>query len=343
MISRQEPQYTWRGARGPSLVALVGDAPVRLDPEGVRAAFGEIDATDATCIEGARIVSPALAARAEVRPLRALLEGACARLPAGRVALALSGGVDSAVLAALLAERAVLYTLAPRFPDYGEETEASAMARRLGAELRRVPVDEADFVDALPAVIRACERPLYNLHPVSRHLLANAARADGFAVLVTGDGADEVFRGTSGADYLPVVGALTRAAGLVPSAPFLDPEVAPFVAPDPDKRALRALAEELGVPPAIAQRPKRARFAPPMDLTLYLSPMLDTTRWPPLADARGAECRVDARGAECRVDAPETIALGHHLGRVPSAATDRERVGWATLGLFARLFPGLAL
>ncbi len=311
MTPRLEPQYAWRDARGPSLAALIGDAAVRLDPEGVRAAFGEIADTGATCVDGARIVAPGPAARAEVRPLRALLEGACARLPAGRVALALSGGVDSAVLAALLAERAVLYTLAPRFPDYGEEAEASAMARRLGAELRRVPVDEGDFVEALPHVIRACERPLYNLHPVSRHLLARAARADGFGVLVTGDGADEVFRGTSGADYLPVVTALTRAAGLVPGAPFLDPEVAPFVAPDPGKRALRALAVDLGVPEEIAHRPKRARFAPPMDLAPHR-------------------------------DAPLVAALGHHLGRAPSLAADRERVGWTTLGLFARLFPGLA-
>ena len=51
-----------------------------------------------------------------------------------------------------------------------------------------------------------------------------------FEVLVTGDGADEVFRGAAGADYLPVVGAIVRAAGLVESAPFLDPGVAPFVA-----------------------------------------------------------------------------------------------------------------
>jgi asparagine synthase (glutamine-hydrolysing) len=171
---------------------------------------------------------------------------------------------------------------------------------------------EDDFLEALPGAVVAGSAPLYNLHPVSRSLLARAAREDGFEVLVTGDGADEIFRGTSGGDYLPIVGALTRAAGLRPEAPYLDPGVAPFVAEDPGKRALRDLALELDVPEEIARRPKRPRLAPPMDLERY---------------------RDDALVA----------ALGRSLGRMPSLGTDRERVAWTTLALFARAFPGLML
>ena len=107
--------------------------------------------------------------------------------------------------------------------------------------LRRIRVGAQDYVDALPAAIAACEAPLYNLHPVSRHLLARAVRADGHTTLISGDGADEIFRGDSGADYLPLVGALTRAAGLTALAPFLAPPLA-SVAPDPDKHELRRLA-----------------------------------------------------------------------------------------------------
>ena len=312
--SSLEPQYAWRGARGPSLRALVGDAPVRLDPEGVRAAFGETEPTDATCVAGARRLGGAHVPgrKAAPRPLRGLLEEACARIPAGRVALGLSGGVDSAVLAALLRGRAAVYTLAAALPGYGEEAEALAVARSLGLGVTRVPAGEADFVGALPDVIRAAETPLYNLHPVGRHLLARAARADGAEILVTGDGADEVFRDTSGADLLPIVGALGRAAGLATIAPFLDPGVAPFVAVDPDKGALRVLALELGVPREIALRPKRPRFAPPLCLARHADP---------------------ARIA----------ALGLCLGRAPSADTDRARVAWTTLALLVRCLPGLAL
>lgn len=312
MNPRLETRVEWAGVAGPSLRALVGAARVRLDPEGVRAAFGEIEPTGATCIAGARWAWPALSRPARVRPLPELLARACADIPAGRAALALSGGVDSAVLAALLRDRVVAYTLAPELPGYSEVDGAQRIADALGMPLRRVPARAADYVDSLPAVIRACECPLYNLHPVSRHLLARAARADGFDLLITGDGADEVFRGGSGGDYLPIVGALTRGAGLVAVAPFLDPVVVAGAAAEHDKRALRGLACALGVPEAIAWSPKSPRFAPPIDLA-------------PLRD--------DAHIA----------ALGRCLGRRPGQASDRERVAWTTLSLFAGEFPGLEL
>jgi asparagine synthase (glutamine-hydrolysing) len=312
MNPRLETRVEWGGVAGSSLRALVGAQRVRLDPDGVRAAFGEIEPTGATCILGARRVWPALAREAGTGSLRGPLTEACANIPAGSVALALSGGVDSAVLAALLRGRAVAYTLAPALPGYSEASEAQRIADGLGIALRRVVVTEDELIAALPAVIRACECPLYNLHPVSRYLLAKAVRADGHDVLITGDGADEVFRGTSGADYLPIVGALTRAAGMVAFAPFLATVVASSVAADPDKRALRGLACELGVPEAIAWAPKTPRFAPPMDLARHR-------------------------------DVERIAALGRSLGTIPTDTTDRERVSWTTLALFADEFAGLDL
>ncbi|MDC0716608.1 asparagine synthase-related protein [Nannocystis bainbridge] len=306
--------YEWRGRRGASLVGLVGGAAVSLDAHGVRAAFGEVTADGSTCIAGARLVLPpwlrGVHHRGPPGSLHSLLAGALDALPAGRVALALSGGVDSAALAGLLGARATVYTLAPELPGYSEEAEARAVAGALGLPLRVIRVTAADYVEALPQVIAACEAPLYNLHPVSRWLLARAVRADGHDVLVTGDGADEVFRGTSGADYLPIVGALARAAGLEPGAPFLAEAVARHVAEDPHKHALRRLAVELGVPEAIARRPKQPRFAPPIDL----SPL-----W----------------------DGPRVAALAQALGREPDLSSDRGRVGWTTLALLSRRFPGL--
>ncbi len=302
----------WQGQTGPSLRALVGSTRVQLDPAGVRAAFGEAEPSGATCILGALRPWPRLPRRCPPRPLPTLLREACANLPPGPAALALSGGVDSAVLAALLPGRVRAYTLVPDLPGYSEAHEAQAIADALKIPLRRVCVTEDDFLAALPAAIAACECPLYNLHPVSRLLLARAARADGCAVLVSGDGADEVFRGTSGADYLPIVGALTRAAGLAAFAPFLDPVLATAAAHAPDKRALRSLACELGVPEALAWRPKAARYAPAMDLARHH-------------------------------DADHIAALARSLARTPAWTSDRERVAWTTLSLFARNFPGLDL
>jgi asparagine synthase (glutamine-hydrolysing) len=164
----------------------------------------------------------------------------------------------------------------------------------------------------LPAAIAGGECPLYNLHPVSRYLLTQAVRADGFTTLVTGDGADEAFHGTSGADSLPIVDSLARAAGVLPFAPFLADDVAPFIALDPDKRALRALALELGVPAEIALRPKQARFAPPIDLGVF-------------------------------TDDPRIAELAKLLGRPATPVDDRDAVGRITLALLSRRFPGLDL
>jgi len=321
MNPRLATQVEWGGQRGASLRGLVGAAPVQLSREGVRIAFGEAEANGTTCIAGGRWSWVAARDRSEgergpcatregLGTLRAALAEACARAPVGRVALALSGGVDSAVLAALLRGRVTVYTLESGLAGYCEVDEAQRLADVLGLALRRVRVDEEAFVLGLPAAIRGCETPLYNLHPVSRHLLARAVRADGFDVLITGDGADEVFGGTNGGDYLPVVGALTRAAGLTAWAPFLDPSVGASVGRDASKRALRELAIELGVPVEVATRAKRPRFAPEMDLRRY---------WD------------DARVTE----------LGRRLGLAPSRATDRACVGWTTLALFCEDYPGL--
>lgn len=318
MNPRLLTQVAWDGQRGGSLRGLVGAAPVRLSRAGVKISFGEAEADGTMCIEGARWTwssadeqdeSRANEARGRAGSLRDALITACARVPAGRVALALSGGVDSAVLAALLRGRVAVYTLESGLAGYCEGDEAQSLADRLGLELRRVRVDEEALVRAVPGAIRACETPLYNLHPVSRYLLARAVRADECDVLITGDGADEVFGGTNGGDYLPVVGALTRAAGLTAWAPFLDPAVAGFGL-DVGKRMLRDLAVELGVPVEVATRVKRPRFVPALDLERY---------WD------------DVRVTE----------LGRWLGLAPSRASDRACVGWTTLALFCEDYPGL--
>lgn len=282
-----------------------GRAPLRLSREGVAMAFGEVLADGSTCVEGARRVWVEHEAGGGGATLAEALRAACSRVPAGRAALALSGGVDSAVLAALLRGRATLYTLETGMHGYCEAEEAQAVADILKMPLRRVRVGEEEFLKELPGAIAGCESPLYNLHPVSRHLLARAVRRDGFDVLITGDGADEVFRGTQGWDYLPIVGGLMRAAGIVGWAPFLDIGV---VERDPDKRVLRVFAEELGLPGVM--RPKLPRFAPAMDVLRY---------W----------------------DEAKVIEIGREIGREPSPATDRERVGWTTLMMFVDSYPGL--
>jgi asparagine synthase (glutamine-hydrolysing) len=295
-----------------------------LDPRGVATAWGEHPECESTCFAG--IVSlprgapgdPAARSNgpADTRaPGRiALLSAAAAmRARSGITAVALSGGLDSALVIALLRATGVtdlqLYTVSSGFPGYDELDLARATAQHFGYPLTVVRVTERDFVEALPACVMAAETALYNLHPIERFLLARAAAADGHRDLVTGDGADQVFGGAPPAIFLPIVAALFEAAGLRVRSPFLEPSVVALGLagpPDPAKPALRALAAELGVPPSVRQREKHVRLAPGMDLATYLLP----SRLEPLGRALGREVRL---------------------------ASDRERVQWATLGLLWEL------
>jgi hypothetical protein len=195
-----------------------------------------------------------------------------------RVAIALSGGLDSALVLALVRACAAVadvdavpcYVLAPRFGDYDESDTALATAAAFGARAVVVDVEASDFLAALPAALAAVEVPLYNLHPVAKLLLARRLVDDGVEVVLTGDAADHVMRRDVTADYLPLVGALHDAAGLALASPFLDDAVVDallFEEPDPGKTLLRAIAARRGVPRALVETRKRARLCPPLDVS----------------------------------------------------------------------------
>jgi hypothetical protein len=223
-------------------------------------------------------------------------------------AVALSGGLDSALILGLLHTHGLrhlpVYILATGLPGYDEREAALATARRRGVDVVVVEAGAEDFVDAVPAVMRHLEEPLYNLHPVGKLLLARAMARDGITQAITGDGVDQVLRRDRSADYLPLCRTLFRAAGVDLAAPFL---AAPVVAhlcsspPDPDKRCIRRLARRHGVSRALTAGPKRTRLAPPMALGHLLPP-----------------ARIHALAAVLGLSTPDL-------------ATDTQRVQWATL------------
>jgi asparagine synthetase B (glutamine-hydrolysing) len=269
------------------LLRLIGGQR-ELDRDGVLAFLDDRLGPEQTCVAGVRAVSgghrlewtgsgwqitPCPPRPAPSGPLAALLLASLARTFANdRAALALSGGLDSALLLALgrvFATPFPIYVLDPQLPGYSEVDRARATADALGFRVIVVATTEGDFIAALPECIRHAETPLYNLHPVSKYLLARRLRADGIRTVVTGDGADQVFAGVSGLDYLPLVGALFEACDVEVRSPFLDEEVISFAGqlpPDPNKSILRALARGM-VPDEVIDAPKVARLAPPMDLS----------------------------------------------------------------------------
>lgn len=111
----------------------------------------------------------------------------------------LSGGLDSSFVAAL-ARRAIadrLHTFSLRFADaeYDETGFQREMVARLGSEHHEVVVSRADIAEAFPATVYATERPLLRTAPAPLYLLAKLVRDHGIKVVLTGEGADEMFAG----------------------------------------------------------------------------------------------------------------------------------------------------
>jgi asparagine synthase (glutamine-hydrolysing) len=313
----QRLYYRPQGSAGPRLHALASEGEAGLDPTGVGFAFGEIVETEHTWIEGIRRVprghrlsgSPgAWQIEAVARPeehhgrglerlLLAALDSVVGR--GKRVALALSGGLDSALLLALLASSfrgsmPAVYVLAPRLPGgaaYDESAAAVALARSLELKAIVIEAAEQDFLLGLPTCVALAETPLFNAHPVAKHLLFEQLAADEIDVVITGDGADQVFAGAPSEIYLPIVGALAEASGVTLHCPFLDEAVIALAAqspPDPHKTALREAARGK-LPDALVDAPKVPRLAPGIDLARFE----DIPRFERLAALLGRPLRLD--------------------------------------------------
>jgi asparagine synthase (glutamine-hydrolysing) len=135
--------------------------------------------------------------------LARLLAGAVARRVLGRrAACALSGGLDSSALLALLVReqpRAPAFVLADAGPDDPELERARATAARLGARLHVVEASTRDLVERMPDAVLATESLLLNARAVGKHRLREAAQREGVEALLSGAGADELFHGNPGA------------------------------------------------------------------------------------------------------------------------------------------------
>ena len=133
--------------------------------------------------------------------LRELLEDSCrlrlrADVPVGAY---LSGGLDSSATAALIQKMGVpeLRSFAVAFADplYDESAYQERMAAALGTRLETVRIEGGEIAKVFPEVVRRCEKPLLRTSPAPLFLLSQAVQKTGMKVVLTGEGADEVFAG----------------------------------------------------------------------------------------------------------------------------------------------------
>lgn len=116
------------------------------------------------------------------------------------VGVALSGGIDSTVVATLAA-RSYPGTLKafsvgyPGRPDTDERLAASRYARHLGIPFFDVELDEQDFVQLFPRLVWAMDDPIGDIAAYGYYAVARLAREHGVPVLLSGLGGDELFWG----------------------------------------------------------------------------------------------------------------------------------------------------
>lgn len=205
----------------------------------------------------------------------------------------LSGGIDSAVTAAVLARYtdADLSTFSLRFgdPEFDEGPHQKEMAALLGSRHQDIQVAPADIAAIFPQVVRHTETPILRTAPAPLFLLSRLVSDNGFKVVVTGEGADEVL---AGYDL------------------FREARVRRFLARDPDSTARgRAagllypwMARSPGAAPAFA-RDFFARNLDPADPALSHRPRWDSTRAVQRLLAAGMRAEMATAGGEAVVAA----------------------------------------
>lgn len=117
------------------------------------------------------------------------------------VACLASGGVDSNLIAAMASRRIDDLTLYHAAVQHDcELPHARALARHLRLPLQVVEVTDADMIDELVAVTYHNDEPIiYHTNSVPFHQVCQRVSADGFKVVLTGEGSDEFFMGYPGA------------------------------------------------------------------------------------------------------------------------------------------------
>lgn len=111
----------------------------------------------------------------------------------------LSGGLDSSIISALVhrCTDIPLRTFSLTFDDaeFDEGPAQREMAQYLGCQHSTLHCTRADIATAFPQAIRHTESPVLRTAPAPLMLLARHVREAGYKVVLTGEGADEVFAG----------------------------------------------------------------------------------------------------------------------------------------------------
>ena len=116
------------------------------------------------------------------------------------VAVALSGGIDSSLVAALTARHfsrdlhafTIGYT---GRPATDERSQAQELAQRLGIGFTEVEISDDEVIAEFPRMMAAMDTPIADIAAYGYYAVSRAARSAGYPVLLSGTGGDEFFWG----------------------------------------------------------------------------------------------------------------------------------------------------
>lgn len=113
----------------------------------------------------------------------------------------LSGGIDSCAVLGLAAEQhdktIDAFTIAFDNQEYNESHIAQEMAEKVNARFHQLVISQADLADNFSQAIWHSESLCLNSHGAAKYLLSKFVRDNGFKVVLTGEGSDEIFAGYS--------------------------------------------------------------------------------------------------------------------------------------------------
>ncbi len=109
-----------------------------------------------------------------------------------------SGGLDSSLMTAVAKEfkkDIIAYVADMKGVRTPEAPKAQKVCDHVNVELRRVTIDTEEYLRLWPMVVYQNDQPNFFPQNVPFTAIANAARRDGFKVLLSGEGSDELFGG----------------------------------------------------------------------------------------------------------------------------------------------------
>ncbi|HEX2958474.1 MAG TPA: asparagine synthase (glutamine-hydrolyzing), partial [Chitinispirillaceae bacterium] len=115
------------------------------------------------------------------------------------VASYLSGGIDSSIISSLVKRHhnndLITFSIAFADAEFDERTYQQLMAKHLGTDHRMVEATYQSISNAFVDVVRFAEKPTIRTAPAPLFLLSKLVRENNIKVVLTGEGADEVFGG----------------------------------------------------------------------------------------------------------------------------------------------------